>query len=98
MFTNLKSLQRQKAKVGEEEACCLELLRRWRRFAVRLWVRVRLGLPDLLAVSLQGILILYLLVHQDAKLIVLNFQLENKTGMRGGFKRLQLMTGTFFFA
>lgn len=74
-FTNLERLQRQKAKVGEEESCCLKLLRGWRGFAVSLWVRETLGLPDFLAVPLQGVLILYLLGHQNTKLVVLNFQL-----------------------
>ena len=63
MFTNLERLQRQKTKVGKEEAGCLELLGGWRGFTVCLWVRERLGLPDFLAVPLQGVLILYLLRH-----------------------------------
>lgn len=82
MFANLECLQRQKAKVREEEACCLELLRGWRRFAVCLWVRVRLGLPDILAVPLQGILILYLLGHLNTKPVMLNFQLKRRRGIK----------------
>lgn len=78
MFTNLKCLQRQKAKVGEEEARCLELLWGWRGFAVRLWVRETLGLPDFLAVPLQGVLILYLLGHQNTELVMLDFQLKRR--------------------
>lgn len=64
MLTNLERLQRQETKVGEEETGCLELLRGWRGFTVCLGVRERLGLPDLLAVALQGALIIDLLRHQ----------------------------------
>lgn len=101
MFTNLERFQRQKAEVREEEACCLELLRRRRGFAVCLWVRVSLGLPDFLAVPLQGILILYLLGHQNSKLVVLNFQLEipreiGHLNTKNHFKRLWLTNYTGF--
>lgn len=78
MFTNLERLQRQKAKLGEEEACGLKLLRGWRWFAVSLWVRETFGFPDLLAVPLQSALILYLLGHQSTKLVVLNLQLKRQ--------------------
>lgn len=78
IFINLKCLQRQKAKMGEEEACCLELLRRWRGFAVSLWVREMLGSPDFFTVPLQSVLILYLLGHQSTKSVVLNFQLKRE--------------------
>lgn len=80
MFTNLERLQRQKAKVGEEKACCLELLRRRRGFAVCLWVRETPRLPNFIAVPLQGVLIVYLLGHQNAKLVMLNFQLKRIRG------------------
>lgn len=85
LFTNLERLQRQKAKVGEEEACGLELLRGWRGFAVGLWVRVSLGLPHFLAVPLQGVLIVDLPGHQNTELVMLNFQLKRRRG-RGNFK------------
>lgn len=78
MFINLECLQRQKAKMGKEEACCLELLRGWRGFAVCLWVRETLGLPNFLAVPLQGVLILNLLCHQNTELVVLNFELKRR--------------------
>lgn len=81
MFANLERLQRQKAKVGEEESSCLELLRGWRGFAVRLWVGVRNRLPDLLAVPFQRVLILDLLGHQKTELVVLKFQLKRRGGM-----------------
>ncbi len=80
MFTNLERFQRQKAKVGEEEACCLELLRGRRGLAVCLWVREPPRLPNFIAVPLQGVLIVYLLGHQNTKLVVLNFQLKRRRG------------------
>lgn len=73
--TNLECLQRQEAKVGEEESGCLKLLRGWRRFAVSLRVGETLGLPDFLTVPLQGVLVLNLLGHQNTKLVMLNLQL-----------------------
>lgn len=78
MLTNLERLQGKKTKVGQEEPSSLELLRRRRRFAVYLRVRERLGLPDVIAVPLQSILVIYLLGHQNAKLVVLNFQLNKE--------------------
>jgi len=71
-------LQRQKTKMGEEEACRLELLRGRRGFAICLWVWVKLGLPDFVAVSLQSILILYLLGYQNTKLVMLYFKLQKR--------------------
>lgn len=50
MFSNLKCLQRQKAKVGQEQTCCLELLRGWRWFALSLRIWEMLCLPDFVTV------------------------------------------------
>lgn len=73
--TDLERLKRQKAKVGEEKSCRLELLRGRRGLAVRLRVGETLGLQDFLALPLQGVLVVDLLGHQNAELFVLNFQL-----------------------
>lgn len=60
----------------EEEACCLELLGRRRGLAVCLGVGERLRPPQVLAVALQGVLILYLLGHHATKSVMLNLQLK----------------------
>lgn len=73
--SHLKCLQRQKAKVGQEKSCCLELLRGRRGFALRLRIWEMLGLPDVVAVPFQGVLILDLLGHQNSKFVMLHFQL-----------------------
>lgn len=61
--------------MGQEKTCGLELLRGWRGFALGLGIWEMLGLPDVVTVPFQGILILDLLGHQNSKFVMLHFQL-----------------------
>ena len=79
-MANLQCLQRQEAEMGEEKACSLELLGGSWGFAVSLWVRERLGPPQVFTVTLQGVLIFDLLRHHAAESLVLQLQLQSTKG------------------